>query len=427
MSVITQASFTGAVFLLFANHTAVFAQAQLAIVSFVQASNVACKVGRPNVKPGETVTWQGQCADGSAQGAGVAQWSQDGKPTLRFEGTFAKGLLEGKGKMIGADGDRYDGDYKGGLRHGHGVYVSGNGARFEGEYMNNQRGAASAPVPVATTPAPSAQTVQAPAKSAPFTTPSQTPPATTAVSEPYPSGTKFAYWGQCTGQRQLLGLLPKSANPIVWPYWQESSSLETINGPGAPIARDYAAFMRTKCPNLDPKDYPPVILYADKLPASLPSTGEDYSRYVASIGYDRGLFQVHSIIAVQAAAKKTEQDKQTAVAETERRKDEFLKRYGAVELKDVRVLYTNPFALEGKTIFLHGRFSQMSTATTAIFQIAGGDSVLVSDIPRGEFIEPTVVIMAVQVLGKTTAGAQGSVVQLKLIGMEKCAGNHCPF
>jgi hypothetical protein len=140
MNVITQAHFVVAALALFGNQAAVVAQTQSPPISFVQASNVACKVGRANVKPGETVTFQGGgCADGLAQGPGLAQWYIDGKPTLRFVGIYARGLLEGKATMTGADGDRYEGEYKGGLRHGHGIYISANGARFEGEYRNNLR------------------------------------------------------------------------------------------------------------------------------------------------------------------------------------------------------------------------------------------------------------------------------------------------
>jgi hypothetical protein len=129
-------------------------------IGFVQASNTPCKVGRPNVKAREGVTWSGQCADGLASGPGTAQWVEDGKPTLRYEGIFASGLLEGKGKMTGADGDRYEGDYKGGLRHGHGVYVSGVGERFEGQYLNNQRLVAASPSPAANLPTTQGQTAQ---------------------------------------------------------------------------------------------------------------------------------------------------------------------------------------------------------------------------------------------------------------------------
>lgn len=168
MNITRQSLLLGMSLILAAQGATVLAQPGAPPVAFVQASNVACKVGRPNVKAGETVAWQGQCADGFANGAGVAQWSQDGKPTLRFEGTFIRGLLEGKGKMIGADGDLYEGEYKGGLRHGHGVYVTGNGTRFEGEYVNNQRGAASAAAAVPPTPpAPPAQVAQAPAPTSP--------------------------------------------------------------------------------------------------------------------------------------------------------------------------------------------------------------------------------------------------------------------
>jgi hypothetical protein len=118
MNGLIRLSFSAAISVIGCNYVPVFAQTAPPPVTFVQAANVACKVGRANVRSGEIVTWQGPCAEGLAQGMGVSQWFMDGKPTLRFEGTFARGLLEGRGKMVGADGDRYEGDYKGGLRHG---------------------------------------------------------------------------------------------------------------------------------------------------------------------------------------------------------------------------------------------------------------------------------------------------------------------
>jgi hypothetical protein len=164
MKVITQTYLAAAASVLFGSHAAVLAQTQLPLITFVQASNVACKVGRANVKPGETVTFQGGgCADGLVQGPGLAQWYLDGKPTLRFVGRYERGLLEGKVTMTGADGDRYEGEYKGGLRHGHGIYTSANGARFEGEYRNNQR---MEPGTVSAAP-PQPQASQAPTTTAP--------------------------------------------------------------------------------------------------------------------------------------------------------------------------------------------------------------------------------------------------------------------
>lgn len=108
-------------------------------IDYVNAVNTACKVGRLNVTSTELVAWQGQCVGGYASGRGVAQWSTAGKPTLRYEGTFEKGLIEGKGTMTSAAGDAYEGQYHAGRRHGYGVYKSADGSRYEGEYQNNAR------------------------------------------------------------------------------------------------------------------------------------------------------------------------------------------------------------------------------------------------------------------------------------------------
>ena len=106
---------------------------------FIADAKSGCKVYKPNTKPKETVSWSGSCTDGFAEGLGIAQWSSDGVATVKFQGQFKVGRLEGKGTMSAAEGDRYDGQYKAGKRDGVGTYVSANGERYEGEYQNNSR------------------------------------------------------------------------------------------------------------------------------------------------------------------------------------------------------------------------------------------------------------------------------------------------
>lgn len=98
-----------------------------------------CAVFKPNLKSGDSVSWQGGCRNGEASGPGVARWTAGDKSSLTFEGSFAGGKLQGQGRMVASGGDQYVGSYKDGKRDGHGVYVAANRDRFEGDYKDNQR------------------------------------------------------------------------------------------------------------------------------------------------------------------------------------------------------------------------------------------------------------------------------------------------
>lgn len=93
-----------------------------------------CKVANPTPKPKETVTWTGACADGYMQGKGVLQFSTDGKPGAKYEGTLAKGQITGRGALRTADGATYDGDWVDGKQDGYGVYTAPDGSRYEGAW-----------------------------------------------------------------------------------------------------------------------------------------------------------------------------------------------------------------------------------------------------------------------------------------------------
>ena len=107
-----------------------------------QDSQSGCKVWKPNLQPNESVTWSGDCADGYASGNGTARWSSVGKELLTYEGTFRAGVLQGKGVMTAAGGDRYEGNYKDGKRDGRGVYTTGAGHRYDGEFHENKKNGA---------------------------------------------------------------------------------------------------------------------------------------------------------------------------------------------------------------------------------------------------------------------------------------------
>ena len=98
-----------------------------------------CRVWNAAPKGNETISWSGRCQSGVAQGPGVMQWFEDGKPSERDEGEWRDGKMIGRGVTAWANGNRYEGEFRDGQRSGRGVYTWANGNRYEGEYRDDKR------------------------------------------------------------------------------------------------------------------------------------------------------------------------------------------------------------------------------------------------------------------------------------------------
>jgi len=96
-----------------------------------------CKIANPFPQPGETVTWNGQCVNGLADGQGVMQWFIDGKPMDRYEGNLSQGWAEGEGTLV-REGGRYAGEWKRSTQDGRGRFEAPDGSWYEGEWKEGQ-------------------------------------------------------------------------------------------------------------------------------------------------------------------------------------------------------------------------------------------------------------------------------------------------
>lgn len=94
-----------------------------------------CKVWDPVPDPAETIIWSGDCRNGLAEGQGVLQWFDNGKPNGRDQGRWAKGMMNGQGKSILPNGSHYDGEWRDGEANGIGTAVI-NGKTYTGTWTN---------------------------------------------------------------------------------------------------------------------------------------------------------------------------------------------------------------------------------------------------------------------------------------------------
>ena len=77
-----------------------------------------CQVWNPDPQLEELVAWSGSCANGRAEGPGVAQWSKDGSRSETDQGEWRDGRQTGKGTQTWSSG-RYEGELSDGEPNGH--------------------------------------------------------------------------------------------------------------------------------------------------------------------------------------------------------------------------------------------------------------------------------------------------------------------
>ena len=138
------------------------AQDKLAAPGWSVETLHGCRVWNPEPQPNETVTWSGSCPNGVANGFGVEQWFQDGRPSNRIEGVYRDGKLggmvtiqypngssysgefrdnrfNGEGTYTWKSGDRYVGHFEAGKRQGNGTYFYASGNKYVGEFRDGKR------------------------------------------------------------------------------------------------------------------------------------------------------------------------------------------------------------------------------------------------------------------------------------------------
>jgi len=90
----------------------------------------------PYYSPGVSFQWTGSSKNGKANGYGVAIKYHNGKFESKYEGTYIKGVREGKGTFTHADGTIRQGTFVNGQLVGYGTMNSEDGQTYEGDFLN---------------------------------------------------------------------------------------------------------------------------------------------------------------------------------------------------------------------------------------------------------------------------------------------------
>ncbi len=102
------------------------------------ADDKGCKVANPYPQPKESITWTGRCEEGFAEGEGVLQWFEDGKPAVSYEGHLSKGWASGQGVLKSANGTTYKGEWKDSRENGEGRLDWPDGSWYEGQWRDGK-------------------------------------------------------------------------------------------------------------------------------------------------------------------------------------------------------------------------------------------------------------------------------------------------
>ena len=98
-----------------------------------------CKVFNKQPQPNETITYDGQCLNGYADGKGVVIWYKDQLFNEKGDAHWTHGKLDGKGSYEWASGNKFVGEWVNGNRHGKGVFTWANGNKYVGDFLDGKR------------------------------------------------------------------------------------------------------------------------------------------------------------------------------------------------------------------------------------------------------------------------------------------------
>ena len=130
--------------------------------SWIADQKTGCQIINPRPIPDESVSWEGACKDGKADGPGILRWYAKGKLFLTLKGVMEDGQCQrnctvttaagynyvgdlqdnrpnGSGAMHYPDGTRYSGGWANGKKHGKGILTAKDGSSHNEEWEHGRK------------------------------------------------------------------------------------------------------------------------------------------------------------------------------------------------------------------------------------------------------------------------------------------------
>lgn len=103
---------------------------------WIEDVNSHCWTSSDNPRPGETVSWTGDCKDKLMSGEGTLIWSLDGRHETEI-GTFVRGRMNGRGSIL-QNGTTLESDFHNGEATGHCSFAFADGSKLETECLKGK-------------------------------------------------------------------------------------------------------------------------------------------------------------------------------------------------------------------------------------------------------------------------------------------------
>ena len=381
---------------------------------WIADQTTGCKIWNEAPKPGETVTWSGQCKNGFGEGAGTLQWFENGGSTQRNEVNLVAGRINNEilvsdpytGCRVFIDRGERAGTYviwKGACTadkyaNGEGIlyWVAGDSydkvyyaAHFTKRGLVMQNGHIRKNIPE------DVMTVE-------FNKNNKCRSVNAVVKGDVDLG-----YGVLDVLVNRVVSLYKDACPI---EWQQPGSFD-IKMTQEEIGGELSGYIDHR-------------------------TGEGhYGSNSLNFRQERDrhaensrlllLKQNADQVAAQQHRQRAEQAQQQAQRALNQRVQAYADKYGAIGWAKWDILRANPFAHKNKVFLFNTSLSRMITPTSGIFE---GD-ILVSDIPKNAFTNTNKVTLAGKVLGNTNVknqmGGEASVPHIKYLNHIVCQSSDC--
>jgi hypothetical protein len=104
---------------------------------FVKDSKSGCLVWN-DIDAAMTVTWNGNCKDGYAEGSGTLTWFDNNNIAATYVGEMQKGYITGKGKYIYEGWGSAEGNFVNGTLQGQGKVLMLSGGKLEGNFVDGE-------------------------------------------------------------------------------------------------------------------------------------------------------------------------------------------------------------------------------------------------------------------------------------------------
>ncbi len=117
--------------------TATLTQAEPSKSATIADKN-SCKVYNPMPQENESISWDGDCLGGFANGKGTLNWYINGELREHYSGEMRDGWAEGNGIFTSRDGTQYDGEWLKSKQNGRGVQINANGSAYDGEWVDGK-------------------------------------------------------------------------------------------------------------------------------------------------------------------------------------------------------------------------------------------------------------------------------------------------